>query len=454
MRTATSGGAGERPWHNGNLDQTETHSGGERGTLTERVRPSVVPRWRRVLPWVATMVVGPGLLVMLADTDAGSVVTAAQSGARFRFAMVLPELALIPVLYVVQEMTVRIGLATQLGHGALIRREYGRVWASVAALTLLAACTGAMVTELAGVAGVGSLVGFPTAPTVGAAALGLIAVLLLGRYRRVEAIGIVVGALELLFVVAALSVHPSASRLLASLGGHWSLAHGYGTLLAANVGAVVMPWMIYYQQEAVIDKGYGADPAGVRRARRNTALGAVATQVVMVAIVVALGATIGSRDPGHSLGSIGAIAAALTPFLGHRGAIVLFGLGMVGASVTAALVVSVAGAWGIAEVLGWRHSLNDEPRAAVGFYAIAVGGIVASALAVMASVNLVALSVDVEVMNAVLLPVVLGFLVLLERRLEPAHRMGGPRRVLTYALTALVVGVGLVTAVGVVGRVA
>ncbi len=417
-----------------------------------RVRESRVASWRRALPWLATTVVGPGLLVMLADTDAGSVVTAAQSGARFRYAMVLPELALIPILYVVQEMTVRIGLATRLGHGALIRREYGRVWAAIAALTLLLACTGAMVTELAGVAGVGSLVGWPTAPTVGLAALGLIAVLLFGRYRRIEAIGIVVGALELLFVVAAVTVHPRVGDLAASLGGHWSLAHGYGTLFAANVGAVVMPWMIYYQQEAVIDKGYDATPGGVRRARRNTALGAVATQVVMVAIVVALGATLGAHDAGRSLGSIGDIALALTPFLGHRGAVVLFGLGMVGASVTAALVVSVAGAWGIAEVLGWRHSLNDEPRAAVGFYAIAVGGIVASALAVIASVNLVALSVDVEVMNAVLLPVVLAFLVLLERRLAPAHRMRGSRRAVTYVLASVAVLVGLATAVGVLVR--
>ena len=113
-------------------------------------------------------VVGPGLMVMLADTDAGSVVTAAQSGARFRFALVVPELALIPVLYLVQEMTVRLGLITGLGHGALIRQTFGRPWAVLSAVTLFVACLGALVTEFAGIAGVGLLVDVPRWLSIGA----------------------------------------------------------------------------------------------------------------------------------------------------------------------------------------------------------------------------------------------------------------------------------------------
>ena len=393
--------------------------------------------------------VGPGVMVMLADTDAGSVITAAQSGAKYRYALVLPQLLLIPVLYLIQEMTVRLGLTTRLGHGALIRRTFGRRWALLSAGTLFVACVGALVTEFAGVAGVGSLVGIPRWISTGAAALALVTLVLLGRYRRVEHVGIAVGALELLFIPAALLSHPHVSMVLHDLAHPPHASGAFLTLLGANVGAVIMPWMIFYQQEAVIDKGqHGLNiRSALRSARLDTAFGAVVTQIVMVAVVVASAATLGVAHRGRALNSIGNIANSLAPFLGHRDAVIFFGLGMIGASVVAALVVTLAGAWGISEVLGWRHSLNDSPLRAAGFYALAVGGTIVGAVLVLVVPNLVNLSIDVEVMNACLLPIILGFLLALERRaLPPEFRMRGARRAATYALTNLVILFGLFTA--------
>ncbi len=394
--------------------------------------------------------VGPGVMVMLADTDAGSVITAAQSGAKYRYALVLPQLLLIPVLYLIQEMTVRLGLTTRLGHGALIRQTFGQRWALLAAVTLFVSCVGALVTEFAGVAGVGALVGIPRWVSTGAAALALVTLVLLGRYRRVEHVGIAVGALELLFLPAALLAHPHVSMVLHDFVHPPHASAAFLTLLGANVGAVIMPWMVFYQQEAVIDKGRrGLNlRSAVRSARLDTAFGAVITQIVMIAVVVAAAATLGVTHRGQSLNSIGDIANSLTPFLGHRDAIIFFGLGMIGASVVAARVVTLAGAWGISEVLGWRHSLNDSPIRAAGFYALAVGGTVAGAVLVLLVPNLVNLSVDVEVMNACLLPIVLGFLLALERKaLPPEFRMRGAHKAFTYALTNLVIIFGLFTAV-------
>ena len=401
-------------------------------------------------------VVGPGLMVMLADTDAGSVVTAAQSGARFRFALVVPELLLIPVLYLVQEMTVRLGLVTGRGHGALIRQSFGRPWAVLSAVTLFVACLGALVTEFAGIAGVGLLVGLPRGLSIGAVSAALLALILLGRYRRVEHVGIAIGALELLFLPAALAAHPHLGALAHDLIHPWRTTTGYPTLLAANVGAVIMPWMIFYQQEAVIDKGRQGRPLRdvVRSSRLDTALGAVVTQVIMIAVVVAVGATLGVSQPGRSLANVGAIATALSPFLGRAGAVSLFGLGLVGAAVVATLVASLAGAWGVAEVLEWRHSLNDAPGRAVGFYALAVTGVVAGAVLVLVAPDLVTLSVDIEVLNACLLPVVLGFLLALESQLPTPWRMGGARRLATYAASGLVIVVGLATAAATVAHIA
>ncbi|OJV84641.1 MAG: NRAMP family metal ion transporter [Cellulomonas sp. 73-92] len=404
---------------------------------------------RRRLRWLGVLL-GPGLMVMLADTDAGSLVTAAQSGARYGYQLILAQIVLIPVLYLVQEITARLGLLTGQGHGALIRRTFGARWALLSAGTLFLACLGALVTEFAGLAGVGAMVGVPRLVSIMVPAVALAVLILLGRYRRIETVGIAIGALELLFIPAALLARPAPAALWSGLIHPVQTNSQFLMLLAANVGAVIMPWMVFYQQEAVIDKGrHGRDVNTVlRSARRNTALGAVATQVVMIAVLVAVATTIGATRPGANLQSVGQIAAALTPFLGQRSAALLFGLGMLGAATVAALVASLAGAWGMAEVLDLRHSLNDSPRQAKGFYALALAAILAGALMALLIPNLVGLSLDVEVMNAILLPVVLGFLLLLERRALPAeYRMRGVRQATTYTLTGLVIVLGLVTAV-------
>jgi len=395
-------------------------------------------------------VFGPGLVVMLADTDVGSVITAGQSGVQWGYRLLLLQLLLVPILYMVQELTVRLGIFTGRGHGELIRDTFGPVWAWVSAVGLGVSTVGALLTEFSGVAGVGELYGLPRFVSLPVAAVALLAVVLTGSYRRVERAAIAVGLFELAFFAIAWMAHPDLGAMARGAIDIPFANRDYLYLAAANIGAVIMPWMIFYQQEAVIDKGRRglSIRSSLRSARLDTALGAVVTQIVMVAVVVASAATLGVTHQGRALDSIGAIANALTPFLGHRDAVIFFGLGMIGASVVAALVVTLAGAWGISEVLGWRHSLNDSPIQAAGFYALAVGGTLSGAVLVLVVPNLVNLSVDVEVMNACLLPIVLGFLLALERRaLPPELRMRGARRVITYALTNLVILFGLFTLV-------
>ena len=174
-------------------------------------------------------------MVMLADTDAGSVITAAQSGALYGYQLVASQVVLIPVLYLVQEMTARLGLVTGRGHGDLIRATFGSRWALLSAVTLFAACVGALVTEFAGLAGVGSLVGLPRAVSIAVPTLALVALVLAGGYRRVERVGIAIGALELLFIPAAVLAHPLVwGAMLAGLSG---LALQVLALGRAGVGA-------------------------------------------------------------------------------------------------------------------------------------------------------------------------------------------------------------------------
>jgi Mn2+/Fe2+ NRAMP family transporter len=411
-----------------------TGSGG-RGPFSGRRR-----RWT-LLAMLALW--GPGLIVMLADTDAGCIITAAQSGAQFGYSMVLPQVVLMPVLFAVQEITVRLGIVTGKGHGQLIRERFGLKWGLVSAGTLVLSAIGALLTEFAGVAGVGELFGISKWVTVPTATVFLIGLAFTGSYKRAERIGIAVGLAELTFVPAMILSHPKLHDLFQGTT-HLPLGNQqYVFLLAANIGAVIMPWMIFYQQSAVVQRGLTVK--ALKQARLDTGVGTLLTQGVMIVVVVALAATINKTNPGVALNDVGQIAGAMDPFLGKNTANVLIGASVLGGALVAALVVSLAGSWGLAEVLGWKHSLNEPiSRRSAKFYVTYALAHMIGAVLVLASVDLVSLAVDCEVMNALLLPIVLGFLLALEAKCLPAeYRMHGAYRVVLTTLCLVVMAFGL-----------
>ena len=393
---------------------------------------------RRLL-WV----IGPGLMVMLADTDAGSIVTAAQSGASWGYRLLFLQLLLVPILYVVMELTVRIGVTTGKGHAELIREQFGPTWAFVSIATLVVAAVGALVTEFAGIAGVARLFGIPAVAAVVPAAVFLIALVVAGTYRRIEIVGIALGLAELAFVAAALLVHPHVGAVARGFSPVQPFGHsGYLALVAANIGAVVMPWMIFYQQGAVLDKGLR--PRDLRGARIDTAVGAILTQVVMGAVLVASAATLHAH--GRPLTAIGDLDQALAAVVGASAARLVLAAGILGASLVASIVVSLALAWAVAEGCGRPRSLADTPRAAPLFYGIYTAAVAAGAGLVLTGGSLVRLAVHVEILNALLLPLVLGFLVLLAFRVLP--RPYAPTRHARLALAgtaAAVAAVGFVS---------
>ncbi len=379
---------------------------------------------------------GPGLVVMFADTDAGSVVTAAQSGAVWGYQLLLLQIILIPIVYMVQELAVRLGLITGKGHGELIREHFGKGWAWLSVATLIVACLGALITEFAGVAGAGLLFGIPAWLSVSMAVLFLSIVAWTGSYLSVERIAILIGSFELIFLIVVFWAHPSPVAVGNGLISIPWNQQGYTYLVVANIGAVIMPWMIFYHQSAVVDKGLKSKD--LKAARRDTAIGAVITQLIMIAILVTVAATIGTTNPGQPLNNIQQIANALTPFLGEFAGKILFALGMVGASLVAAIVVSLATAWGLGEVTGYERSLEHNPRKAPWFYGVYTGMLVMGGGIVISGINLVNLSVAVQVMNAILLPIVLGFLYILALRVLPEpYRLHGSYSVVVGAVVII-----------------
>ena len=372
--------------------------------------------------WVRfAAVVGPGIVVMLADTDAGSVITAAQSGAQWGYQLLLLQLILAPILFVVQELTVRLGIVSGKGHGDLIQQQFGRGWALLSVGTLVLACIGALLSELSGLAGAGLVFGVPVSLTMTIVVGGLIIMAYTSSYLSVERIAMFIGAFELVFLVVAWRAHPDPAAMLSgSLSIPWK-EPTYLYLVAANIGAVIMPWMVFYQQSAVIEKKLTIDD--LRAARWDTAFGAIVTQVIMAAVLIATAATLGKAHTGAALDTVQQITEAITPFLGEGAGKLLFAMGMIGSALVATIVVTLTAARTMGEVLGVKHSLEHAPREAPWFYGIYTASLVIGGLFVASGVNLVSLSVGVQVMNALLLPIVLGFLYLLARRLPEPHRL-------------------------------
>jgi NRAMP (natural resistance-associated macrophage protein)-like metal ion transporter len=387
-------------------------------------------------------VFGPGLVVMLADTDVGSIITAAQSGVQFGYRMLSQQLLLIPVLFIIQELTVRLGIFTGRGHGELIRQQYGRFWAWVSAAGLGIATCGALLTEFAGVAGIGELYNIPRPVSVALAATALLGIVLTGGYRRVERAAIAVGLFEFVFFIVAWAAHPDPSQMLRQSIDIPIGNRDFWFLSAANVGAVIMPWMVFYQQSAVADKRLR--PEHFAAARWDTAFGAVITQLVMASVVIACAATLGLRNHDVPLNTVGDISHALTPFLGDTMGKLVFSAGILGAGLVASIVVSLAFAWGLGEVAGYRRSLELHPLQARWFYGVYAACVIVGAVAVAEWPNLVALSVDVQVMNAFLLPVVLGFLIALSiTALPPAYRLRGWYKWLVIGVASLTTALGV-----------
>lgn len=405
---------------------------------------------RKIIPaklLLLLAVIGPGLVVMLADTDAGSAILAAQSGAQWGYKLLGLQLILVPILYIAQELTVRLGLVTGMGHGELIKAKFGSAWAWLSVSTLVISCIGAIITEFSGLAGVGALFGVSTWVMMTLTVLFLSVMAWTGSYQSVERIALLIGAFELAFVYVAWKSHPSMHDLIQGIINVPITNKDYLYMAAGTVGAVIMPWMIFYQQSAVLDKGLTVKH--LPPARLDTAIGAVVTQLIMISILVFTAATIGTTHPGIALNTVSEISNAITPNLGEVTGKILFALGMSGAALVAAIVVSLTAAWGLGEVMGYKRSLEHRPTEAPWFYCVYTVSLILGGVVVATGfINLVKLSIAVEVMNALLLPIVLGFLYVLAcKALPEEYKLKGTYGVIVGIILFITAGFGLVAGI-------
>jgi len=370
-------------------------------------------------------VAGPGLVVMLADTDVGSIVTAAQSGCQWGYHTLGVQLLLIPILYITQNLTVKLGVITGQGHGELIRERYGAGWAWLSVSTLVVACIGATICEISGIVGVGLIAGVPrqvTAPLVGVC---LLAVAFTGSYRTVERAALCIGLFECAFFITMFMGEYNPGAFFEGIVTPQVQHGGFLFLCAANIGAVIMPWMIFYQQSAVLDKGITVED--LPHAEIDTLVGSFITQGVMIAVTITTASTMWEANADcDSIDDIQELSDALTPRIGVFGGRVCYCLAVFGAGSVAAIVVSLTAAWGLGEAAGYARSLECSPAEAPWFYAVYTGVVGIGVGMNMFNMDIVQLNLDIQVMNCLLLPIVLGFLFLLAvKQLPDEHKLQG-----------------------------
>jgi Mn2+/Fe2+ NRAMP family transporter len=385
---------------------------------------------------------GPGLLVMLADTDAGNVVTAAQSGTQWGYRLLPLVLLLIPMLYMVQELTVRLGIYTGRGHGELICERFGLGCAWLSTAGLAAATIGSLVTEFTGVAGIGELYGLSRGLTLPLAAATLLAIVGTGSYKRVERAALFIGLFELAFFVVAWTARPEITALTRDAADLPLANRDFLFLVAAVIGATFNPWMIFYQQSATVDKKL--EPGDLVHARWDTGIGAVLTQCLTGAVLISAAAAFADGATPANLSSVGEISRALTPVLGESVGRAVFGAGVLGASLVAAIVSSLALAWGVGEVAGYHRSLEYRPFESRWFYGVYAACVIGSVAVVWLASDLVWLNIAAQVLNAFLMPLVIGFLVALAvKALPEPYRVRGWYLALIAAVSTVVAGLGV-----------
>jgi Mn2+/Fe2+ NRAMP family transporter len=394
----------------------EAHVGHINGALGTIEHGDIAPR----IGWVAKLktllaILGPGLIVMVGDNDAGAFGTYTQAGQDYGTTLLWTLALLVPVLYANQEMVLRLGAVSGVGHARLILERFGKFWGafSVIDLFLLNALT--IVTEFIGINLALSYLGVSKELGVVAAALLIMVAAGTGSFRRFERFSLMLVVGSLLLVPVFLMVHPPVGAMAADFFvpklPEGSPLNEVMLLIIAIVGTTVAPWQLFFQQSYVIDKRIS--PRFIPYERADLWIGIIFVTVGAVALMGVAAATFAGRPEFGMFSDAGGIASGLEKYVGPLPA-VLFALALLDACLIGASAVSLSTAYAVSDVLDLRHSLHRKPTEAKAFYAVYCGLIaLAATLVLTPGTPLGLLTNAVQTLAGVLLPSATVFLLLL-----------------------------------------
>lgn len=371
--------------------------------------------WARIGMLLA--VIGPGIITANVDNDAGGIATYSIAGASFGYKLLWAIVPITIALIVVQEMAARLGVYTGKGFADLIRERWGIRVTFYLMITLLFVNFANTLAEFAGWAEAMKI--FGVSPLVSVPIAAFIVWILVARanYKTVEKVFLIASAVYITYIVSGFMAKPDWTlalhdTLVPPVGGQPSV---YWITLVGVIGTTIAPWMQFYQQSSVAEKGI--KPRMYKMAALDTIVGCVITNVVAVFIIVACAATLHMK--GITVTSAAEAAKALIPFAG-RYAGLLFAIGLANASLFAASILPLSTSYTICEGFGWESGVSRSPKEAPQFHAIYTGMIVlAAAIIMIPHVPLIPVIFISQVMNGVLMPVTAYFALRLvnERRL-------------------------------------
>jgi NRAMP (natural resistance-associated macrophage protein)-like metal ion transporter len=392
------------------------HVGDIRGALGTIRHDDIAPRngWMARLKTLLA-ILGPGLIVMVGDNDAGAFSTYTQAGQNYGTTLLWTMALLIPVLYVNQEMVLRLGAVSRVGHARLILERFGRFWGAFSAIDLFILNALTIVTEFIGISLGMAFLGVPKIAGVMLAAVLILLSASTGDFRRFERFSLALVAGSLLLVPILVMIHPPMTQVAHDflvpqmpVGGHLA---DVMLLIIGIVGTTVAPWQLFFQQSYVIDKRI--TPRFIKYERADLWIGIVLVVIGAVAMIAFTAQVFaGHAESGH-FRDAGAVAQGLARYYGRVPG-VLFALALIDASIIGASAVSLSTAYALGDVLSMKHSLHRKPTDAIGFYAMYCGVIVvAAALVLLPNVPLGLLVNAVQTLAGVLLPSATVFLLML-----------------------------------------
>ena len=407
---------------------------------------------KRLRPYQARLllllaVVGPGIITANVDNDAGGITTYSVAGAHYGYALLwmMPLVAL--ALIIVQEMSARLGVITGKGLADLIRESLGVRLTTLILGLLMFVNLANTVSEFAGVAASMQIFGVSKFISVPLAAIGVWLLILRGSYETVERVFLIASALYLSYVasgVMANPVWPEVGQALVTPNFH--LEVGFLTMFVTIIGTTIAPWMQFYQQSAIVDKGIKPEEYGYERL--DVVIGSLFAVFVAAFILIACAATLFQH--GMTINTAEDAAVALGPLAGKYASI-LFALGLLNASLFSAAILPLSTAYTVCEAFGWEASLSRNFKEAPVFFLIYTSFIVLGALIILLPIqSLVQAMIVSQTINGLLLPVILVVMLLLinDRRLMGKHTNGGLFNWITWVTVVIltVLALGLVIA--------
>jgi Mn2+/Fe2+ NRAMP family transporter len=392
------------------------HLGDIKGAFGTIARHDTGPRTN----WFARLrtllaILGPGLIVMVGDNDAGAFGTYTQAGQNYGTTLLWTLLLLIPVLFVNQEMVLRLGAVTGVGHARLIFERFGKFWGAFSVIDLFILNALTLVTEFIGITFALDYLGVPKVPGVMIAALLTGAAVSTGNFRRFERFALVLCLLSLLLVPVLVSIHPPVGQitrdfLIPNWPAHSKLSDVM-LLVIGIVGTTVAPWQLFFQQSYVVDKRI--TPRFMKYEKADLWIGIAFVMIGAVAMIAFCAALFAGRPEFGNFTDAGGVIVGLDKYVGKWPA-VIFAVALLDACIIGAAAVSLSTAYAIGDVFKIRHSLHRGVTEAKGFYLVYFGIIaLAAALVLIPGSPLGLLTEAVQTLAGVLLPSATVFLLLL-----------------------------------------